>query len=67
MTSAAQATAQEWLAEAHAYEIDLINQKIAQSEYYIQYLWMQAWDGKLPTTVFGDENIDLLLQGYVPN
>ncbi|MBN2335517.1 prohibitin family protein [Candidatus Bathyarchaeota archaeon] len=51
-------------AEAQSYQIQLINQMIADNPYYIQYEWIRAWDGRLPTTVFGDENIELLLQGY---
>jgi regulator of protease activity HflC (stomatin/prohibitin superfamily) len=59
----AQSKANILLADAQAYQIDLINQKIASSPAYIQWSWIQEWDGKLPVTVFGDENISLLLQG----
>jgi regulator of protease activity HflC (stomatin/prohibitin superfamily) len=59
----AQSRANKLLADAQAYQIDLINQKISQSPMYVKWAWIQAWDGKLPATVFGDENISLLLQG----
>lgn len=61
----AEANATRLRAEALAYQIQLVNERIAKNPYYIQYEWIQSWDGQLPTTVFGDENIDLLLQGYM--
>jgi regulator of protease activity HflC (stomatin/prohibitin superfamily) len=59
----AQSEANKKLADAQAYQIDLINQKISSSPMYVKWAWIQSWDGKLPATVFGDENISLLLQG----
>jgi len=53
--------ANKLLADAVAYEIQLVNQNIADNPYYIQYIWTLEWDGRLPQTVFGDENIELLL------
>lgn len=63
----ASATSNMVLADAEAYRIELINQKIADNPAYIQWSWIQQWDGQLPATVFGDENIDLLLQGMLPD
>ena len=60
----AEANATRVQAEAQSYQIQLINQMIADNPFYIQYEWIKAWDGRLPSTVFGDENIELLLQGY---
>ncbi len=56
----------ERMADAKAYEIQLINENIADNPAYIQYTWIKQWDGKLPVTVFGDENIALLMEGYAP-
>jgi len=63
----AQSEADMKLADAIAYEIDLVNKKIADSPSYIQWSWIQEWDGRLPQTVFGDDNIELLLQGGLTN
>ena len=65
LNAVAQANATRLNAEAMAYQIDLINSKISNSPYYINYEWIKAWDGKLPMTVFGDDNIELLLQGGI--
>ena len=63
----AEALAQIKLADAQAYQINLINQKIADNPYYIQWSWIQEWDGKLPEWIMGmnDESLQLLLQ--LPN
>ncbi|MBM3291554.1 prohibitin family protein [Candidatus Bathyarchaeota archaeon] len=58
-----EANATKVIAEATAYQIELINKKIADNPYYLQYAWIQEWDGQLPSTLIGDENVTLLLQG----
>jgi regulator of protease activity HflC (stomatin/prohibitin superfamily) len=55
----------ERMADAKAYEIQMINEKIADNPGFLQYTWMKEWNGVLPSTVFGDENIELLLQGFL--
>lgn len=58
-----EANATRIIAEATAYQIELVNKKIADNPYYLQYVWIQEWDGVLPSTLIGDEKITLLLQG----
>jgi prohibitin 2 len=58
-----EANATSIIAEATAYQIELVNRKIADNPFYLQYVWIQEWDGKLPSTLIGDENVTLLLQG----
>jgi regulator of protease activity HflC (stomatin/prohibitin superfamily) len=61
-----QANATRVIADATAYQIEKVNKQIASNPYYIQYKWLESWDGKLPTTVIGDKGVSVLLGRELP-
>jgi regulator of protease activity HflC (stomatin/prohibitin superfamily) len=40
-------------ANAEAQKVQLVNDQLKQSKDYVEYIKAQRWDGKLPTTMFG--------------
>jgi hypothetical protein len=40
-------------AQAEAKKVQLINDQLAQSPQYVEYIKVQRWDGKLPVYMMG--------------
>lgn len=60
----ADADAIELNAQAEANKTRLINSQLAQSPMYLQYLYLQTWNGELPQFYGGGSQVELL---YAPN
>lgn len=53
--------AQIAIATGEATKVKLIQEQLAQSPQYIEYIKWSAWDGRLPTFMMGDAGTNLLL------
>lgn len=51
-------------AQSQANQIKIINQQLAQSPSYLQYLQIQKWDGHLPSTLSTDGKDNIILAPF---